>query len=322
MPDRMMQDKGAGQGPDIIGLGASTVDVLSLVEHLPAEDENMRALEISVQGGGPVATAIVTAARLGARTAMLDVIGDDWRGALIRSEFEHAGVDTSHLKLAKGSTSPTSCILVKQDSGARSIVWAPGNAAELSPDDLPRSVIRSARFLHINGRHWQACMEAVRLARASGVQVSFDGGAGRYRAELDQLVPLTDVCIVAREFAEKYTRQTDVEKAAQLLLQSGPRLVVITAGTQGSWIYARDGQAFQQPAYRMRSVVDTTGCGDSYHGAFLFGLVRGLSLAQASSLASAVAAINSQQLGGRVGLPTYEQVKSFLTQRAERLGDQ
>ncbi len=305
----------AAATPEIIGLGASTVDVLSLVEHLPAEDENMRALEISVQGGGPVATAIVTAARLGARTAMLDTLGDDWRGDLIRLEFEHEGVETSYLKLAPDSTSPTSCILVKKDAGARSIVWAPGTAPELAPEDLPRQALQSARFLHLNGRHWQACMAAVKLARAAGVQISFDGGAGRYRGELDELLPLTDVCIVTRDFAEKYTRQADITQAARLLMQAGPRLVVITGGTQGSWVFSHDG-SFHQPAYLMPGVVDTTGCGDSYHGAFLFGLLQGLDLEKTASLASAVAAINSQQLGGRIGLPTYAQVQSFLKEHS------
>jgi sugar/nucleoside kinase (ribokinase family) len=301
---------------DIIGLGASTVDVLSLVEHLPAEDENMRAVGISVQGGGPVATAIVTAARLGARTAMLDVLGDDWRGALIRAEFEREGVETEYLKIASGLTSPTSCILVKKDGGARSIIWAPGSAPDLSPQDIPRDVVGSARCLHVNGRHRQACMEAVKLARASGVQVSFDGGAGRYRPELDELVPLTDVCIVARDFAEQYTRQADLENAGRALMKAGPQLVVITAGAQGSWIYSRSGPSFHQPAYLMPRVVDTTGCGDSYHGAFLYGLLQGFDLKRTAALASAVAALNSQRLGGRVGLPTYEQAESFLDQRA------
>ncbi|HEX8993305.1 MAG TPA: carbohydrate kinase family protein [Anaerolineales bacterium] len=297
---------------DVIGLGASTVDILSLVDHLPAEDENMRAVGIRVEGGGPVATAMVTLARLNARVAMIDTIGDDWRGALIRDEFQREGVSVDYLKTGKGWTSPTSCILVKQESGARSIVWSPGTAPELPPDDLPRDAIASAGMLHVNGRHWSACMQAVRIARQAGVQVSFDGGAGRYRLELDQLVPLTDICIVARDFAEKYTREMDIGKAAEALLKSGPGLVVITAGTSGSWIHSREGRAFHQPAYRMPSVVDTTGCGDSYHGAFLFGLVRGMTLEQTAAFASAVAAINTQQLGGRQGLPTYEQVESFL----------
>jgi sulfofructose kinase len=297
---------------DVIGLGVSTVDVLSLVDHLPAEEEVLYADDISVQGGGPVATAIVTLARLGARTAMIDAIGDDWRGKLIEDEFRREGVDTSYLRVGAGWTSSTSCILVKKENGARSIVYSPGSAPEYSAAELPRAAMRGARMLHMNGRHREACLEAVRLARAAGVQVSFDGGAGRYRDELRQVVPLSDICIVARDFAEKYTQQTDIEKAAQMLLGCGPGLVVITAGTKGSWIYTREGQSFHQPAYLLPTVVDTTGCGDSYHGAFLFGLLKGLPLEKTASLASAVAALNSQRLGGRAGLPSYEQVIAFL----------
>lgn len=302
---------------DVVGLGASTIDVLSLVEHLPAEDENLRAISTSVQGGGPVATAMVTLARLGAKVAMLDAIGDDWRGQLIRQEFQREGVITEHLKIGKGWTSPTSCILVKQEDGARSIVWAPGTVAELSPADLPRAAIASARMLHLNGRHWGACVEAVSIAREAGVKVSFDGGAGRYRPELRQLLSLTDICIVARDFAEKYSDETEIEKAAGMLLNSGPELVVVTAGIQGSWIYARGGRSFHQPAYLLPKVVDTTGCGDSYHGAFLFGLLREMDLERTAAFASAVAALNSQQLGGRSGLPTYEQAQAFLSARAD-----
>jgi sugar/nucleoside kinase (ribokinase family) len=296
---------------DVIGLGVSTVDVVSLVDHLPAEEEVQRAIDITVQGGGPVATAIVTLARLGVRVAMIDVIGDDWRGALIREEFQREGI-VGYLKVSKDCTSSTACILVAKDNGARSIVYSPGTAPELSPADVPRSAIASAKILHVNGRHWDACLQAVRIAREADVKVSFDGGAHRYRPEMELLVPLTDICIVARDFAEKYTRETDICRAAEMLLKSGPRLVVITDGIKGSWIHSQEGQSFHQPAYQLPKVVDTTGCGDSYHGAFLFGLLKGLELKQTASVASAVAALNSQHLGGRGGLPTYEQVEAFL----------
>jgi sugar/nucleoside kinase (ribokinase family) len=227
-------------------------------------------------------------------------------------------VAVDYLKAGRGWTSSTSCILVKSGSGARSIIWSPGSAPEFSPADLPQAAIASARILHVNGRHWEACLAAVRIAREAGVQVSFDGGAGRYRQELDQLVPLADICIVARDFAEKYTRETDLDKAAESLLRSGPGLVVITGGTQGSWIHSRAGHSFHQPAYLFPTVVDTTGCGDSYHGAFLFALLKDMELERAASFASAVGAINTQQLGGRSGLPTYRQVEAFLADRAAR----
>ena len=296
---------------DVIGLGVSTVDILSLVDHFPAQEEVQRAIDMTVEGGGPVATAMVALARLGAKVAMIDAIGDDWRGAFIREEFQREDV-IEHLTVRKDCTSSTACILVRKDNGARSIVYSPGTAPELSGADLPGAAIASAKILHVNGRHWEACLQAVRIAREADVRVSFDGGAQRYRPEMEQLVPLTDICIVARDFAEKYTHETDIHKSAEMLLESGPGLVVITDGIKGSWVHSREAQAFHQPAYQLPRVVDTTGCGDSYHGAFLFGLLKGFGLERTAAIASAVAGLNTQRLGGRSGLRTYPQVDEFL----------
>jgi sulfofructose kinase len=298
---------------DVVGLGVSPLDIVTLVDHFPAEEGVQMALDTAVQGGGPVATAMVTLARLGARTAMLDAIADDWRGALVLAEFRTEGVCTNYLKVNPGRVSSTATVLVsRQAGGARAIVFYPGTTPELSPADLPRPEIESARFLHVNGRHWEACLQACRWARAAGVRVSFDGGAHRYRPELRQLVPLTDVCIAARDFAEKYTQVADIPRAADALLREGPRLVAVTDGVRGSWVWSREGEAFHQPAYLVPDVVDTTGCGDSYHGAFLFGLLKGWELKRTAALASAVAALNSRHLGGRRGLPTLEQAEAFL----------
>ena len=297
---------------EVIGLGASTVDILSLVDHFPCREEVQEAQEITVQGGGPVATAMVTLARLGARTALLDVIGDDWRGDVILNEFRRDGVCTDHLRRVAGATSATASVLVRRRDGARSIVFYPGTAPALSATDVSDQVIASAKILHVNGRHWEACLQACRYARERGVKVSFDGGAHRYNPEISQLIQLTDICIVARDFAEQCAQTTHVEQAAETLLVEGPELVVITDGANGSWIYPREESPFHQPAYLLPNVVDTTGCGDSYHGAFLFGLVLDFDLKQTAALASAVAALNAQKLGGRGGLPTFEEVTEFL----------
>ncbi len=297
---------------DVVGLGVSTVEVVSLVDHFPASEEVQRAIDMVVDGGGPIATAMVTLARLGARVAMLDSIGDDWRGALIREEFQRAGVMTEHIKQNVGCTSSTACVLVRKHDGHRTIVYSPGTAPELSPMDMPRMRVESAKILHVNGRHWDACLQAVRWARDTGVQVSFDGGADRYRPEMRQLVPLTDICIVAHDFAAKYTQESDIQKAAGVLLENGPKLVVITHGAEGSWIFPRAGRSFHQHAFLLPDAVDTISCGDSYHGAFLFDLVREMGLEKAAALASAAAALNSQALGGRRGIPTLEEAEAFL----------
>src|ERR1700690_2708520 len=97
---------------DVIGLGASTVDIVTLVNHFPKGKEVQQAVDMIVQGGGPIATAMVTLARLGAKPAMIDVIGDDWRGELIREEFQKEGVNIGYIEVYQGCTSSVSSILV------------------------------------------------------------------------------------------------------------------------------------------------------------------------------------------------------------------
>jgi sugar/nucleoside kinase (ribokinase family) len=65
---------------DVIGLGVSTIDILNVVDHFNSEEEVQRAVETAIDGGGPVATAIVTLARLGAKVMMIDSVGNDWCG--------------------------------------------------------------------------------------------------------------------------------------------------------------------------------------------------------------------------------------------------
>ena len=228
--------------------------------------------------------------------------GDDWRGTMIMAEYRQAGVATDFLRVVPEHTSSIATILVRQADGDRAIVYCPGSTPELTPADVPAEAICSAKILHINGRYLDACHHACRIARDAGVRVSFDGGAQRYRPEIRPLVAQTDICIVAFDFARQFTGETSIKAAAHALLAAGPALVVITDGVRGSWIYPREAKPFHQPAFPQADIVDTTGCGDTYHGAFLFGLSRQMSLPESAELASKTAAHNARFLGGRGGL--------------------
>lgn len=297
---------------DVIGLGASTVDVLTFVENFPRGREVQQARSTVIQGGGPVATALVTVSRLGGRTAMIDSIGDDWVGDLVLRDFGREGVKTETINVHRGQTTSISNILVSATDGARAIMFQPGSAPEPVLSEAQKTAIQSARILHMSGRYSKACMQAIELTKARNVLVSLDGGAGRFKPEMRTFVPLTDICIVARDFAEKYTGEQELSKSAELLLKQGPGIAVVTDGIHGSWVCTKDGLSFHQPAFLFPKTVDTTGCGDSYHGAFLFGLLRGFAIEKTATLASAVAAMNSQQLGGRSGIPNLDEVIKFL----------
>ena len=112
--------------------------------------------------------------------------------------------------------------------------------------------------------------------------------------------------VVAREFAETSTGERDIESAAARLATLCPRaeLIGITDGENGSWVFPRGGEPFHQPAFPVEKVIDTTGCGDVYHGAFLHALDRGLNYRKAAELASRAGAQNAGALGVRGALPT------------------
>ncbi len=297
---------------DVIGLGVSTLDFLNVVDHFPDKEEVQKSISSTTQGGGPVATAIVTLARLGAKTAMIDSVGNDLFGEQTVSEFKKEKVDTRFIKINHAFTSSSAIVVVRKNDGARTIIYSPGNSPDVSTQEISHELISQAEFIHINGRHFDACLKACEIAKIFGVKVSFDGGSHRFSEELRKIIPLTDICVVAKEFASSYTGEKEIASAAKQLLNSGPEIVIITDGLNGSFLFTKEIDGYHQKAYTLKNTVDTTGCGDSYHGAFLFGLIKGYNVYESMKIASAVSAINSTQLGGRTALPDFETVKKFL----------
>lgn len=300
----------------IFGIGVCTLDVISVVETFPGDEGVEMAREAITMGGGPVATALAAAASLGARTTMLDRFGDDWRSRLILGELQELGVNTSAAPTQPGAAASLATVLVRADDGARAIRFVRSTAAPLCNEDIDRDQLLSHRIVHCNGRHPEACLAAAEICKTScgATSLAFDGGAGRYREDLLPLMREADLPIVAHQFATAATGEVDVGAAAGRLAELCPRasLIGITDGARGSWVFPRDGKAFHQPAFTVDPVVDTTGCGDAYHGAFLFALDSGWSYERAAETASAAGAINAGKLGGRGGLPTTDGLAAMI----------
>jgi sulfofructose kinase len=296
---------------DIVGLGLATIDIMTLVPRLPEHDEVFRARRILLEGGGPVATALVAAARLGATTAYLGPIAPSTWGDLTRAGLEREGLDTRHAPTRPAGEQAVSVILVDGASGQRSILYDRGELLDLAPAEVPAELIASARALHLDGTHLEAACHAAEIARQADVLVSFDGGAGELWTGTERLLPLVDLLVVARRFAELRTGLADPLLAGPALLATyRPRQVVITDGARGCW-YWDDAEHFHQPAFSV-DVVDTTGAGDVFHGASLYATLQGWPAHRCLAFAAATAALKCRALGGRAGIPTRQQVESFL----------
>jgi sugar/nucleoside kinase (ribokinase family) len=157
----------------------------------------------------------------------------------------------------------------------------------------------------VEGMTW-----AVRVAREAGVPVVADFERGEMPGFPD-LLALVDHLIVSSEFAAWATGVGSPAEAAAQLWNADRRAVVVTCGAEGAWYVAGAGPARHQPAFAV-SAVDTTGCGDVFHGAYAAALVRGLDVGERVRFASAAAALKATRRGGQAGAPTLEQVETFL----------
>ena len=283
---------------------------------MPGLDEEIQMLETSQQGGGEVSTALVALARLGASVAYIGRIGDDPSGDLIKADFERFGVDISHLMVEKGTTSQTSIVLVDDKTGKRTILSVPFTAPEIAPSDIKPGFIEQAKYLLLDGTARQASLEAAGRARQAKIPVVLDADVQALDSDIHKLLELTDILIPSKGFSQGFAETDNVEEALGTLRSYGASIVLITLGERGSVCYAA-GHTFQIPSFEVE-VVDTTGAGDVFHGAFIQGLLQDWELAKAVKFATAVAAVKCTKLGGRAGIPSFEEAMGFLKTHGDR----
>ena len=301
---------------DVVGLGCACFDFLGVVPYMPGVDEEIDMLETSQQGGGEVATALVALANLGSSVGYVGKIGDDPIGSFIKEDFRRYGVDTGHLIVESGAVSDASVVLVDRQTGKRTILACRSTVSDLRPAEIGDGVIEQAKYLLLDGNYRLGTLEAARRARAAGVTVVLDADVSANDSEIHRLLRLTDILIPSRHFSRLYTKTEDVEKALGMLRSYGPEVLVITLGDEGS-ICSAEGEIFYAPGFQVE-VVDTTGAGDVFHGAFIHGMLHGWELRKVVEFASAVAAIKCTKLGGRAGIPSFEDTMEFLKSHGAR----
>ncbi len=302
---------------DIVGIGLCTFDILIHASELPDWDHPIRLEDVAFDGGGPCSTALCAASRLGAKTGLISTAGNDWFAVQKLKSLISFGVDVSHVLYRDRKENQVVSVNVDSKSGHRIFnTRTDFYDAPVTPEELDREYITEAEFLLLDGHYLEASITAARWMQEAGKRVMLDGGATTAPSLSDEkieLVRLTDVLICGDGFAQALTDESDLHAAGKAALAFGPRIVVITQGENGSDCFTVDG-TFHTPAFEV-DMVDTTGAGDVFHGAFLFGMLSGWDLKRTCVFASAVSAIECTFLGGRSGIPSFDQVCDFLDQR-------
>jgi len=292
---------------DMVGLGYCGLDYLCLLPGIPLDDK-VEILESLTQGGGPSATATYAAARLGSATAFASAVGDDERGRQILAGLREGGVDVGAIAVRPGAESPAAFCWIDAPTGKRSIAWTKGAAVPLAPGELDLELIGKAKVLHLDGHQTKAALAAAAHARSKGVDVSID--AGTLVPDIEKLLELCDIVIASEKFAARFTGDSDPASSVRKLFGSNRKFAAVTSGSEGSVGF--DGETlFRQAAFPVK-VVDSTGAGDVFHGAFVHRFAHGGTWADCLRFAAAVAALKCTKFGGRTGIPTLAETEMFL----------
>ena len=300
----------------IVGIGACVMDTLYTVPHYPGEDTKLRASGCKQAGGGPTATGLVAAAKLGADTAYIGVLSDDAAGKALKADFERYGVKTDLVRVCSGYRSFSSVIWLSEEGTSRTCVFDRGTLPPLQLSEAQKKVIAEADILMVDGNEMDAAVDAAMLIRKNHGKVLYDCG-GLY-PQVERLLAVTDVMIPSEEFALGHTGADNAGDAARELMDRyHPEVVVITQGRQGGLLY--DGERLvRYPIYPAR-VKDSNGAGDVFHGAFAAAILRGYSYETCCHFSSAVSAIKCTGIGARESVPDFATVKQYLKENGYEL---
>lgn len=300
----------------IVGIGACVMDTLVTVPHYPIEDTKLRASGTKLAGGGPTATGLVAASKLGEKAGFIGVLSNDSAGQFLLTDFVKYGVDVDNVQMVSGHRAFTSVIWLSADTASRTCVFDKGDLPPLKLSNEQIVSIKSAEILMVDGNEMDAAVEAAQTARENGVKVLYDCG-GLYEG-VERLLALTDIMIPSEEFALAHTGCKTVEEAAKKLYDTySPNFVVITMGKNGGLFY--DGSTSEKYPIFPVEVADSNGSGDVFHGAFAAGIVKGYEPLKCCYFSSAVSALKCTGVGARESVPSFETVKNFMKENGYEL---
>ncbi len=299
-------------------VGSLNMDLVSSVRRIPNPGETVIGGDLRTIPGGKGANQAVAAARLGGSVSMVGRVGNDLFAGKMIDNLIIAGVDVSHVtrdQLSSSGVALTSVDMVGQSS----TVVAPGANGKLSPEDVAAAVdlIRSASVLLLQ---LEVPMETVRaaakLAKENDTLVILNPAPAQLLTA--ELLALVDVIIPNENETALLTNhscdsQSELEQAAEHLVQTGVGSVIMTLGEQGA-LLAQKGQLTLFPAFTPKNVIDTTAAGDAFVGGFAAALAEGRPISEAIAWGNAAGCLAVEKMGAQNSLPNRTALEGMLAQ--------
>jgi sulfofructose kinase len=300
---------------DILGLGCLAWDKFLFVERSAQTDSKMPIVRQAEQVGGTGGSALRAAARYGAKAAWAGIVGTDGISQRALAALIADGVDVSLAKQDASSSVIQTWIVVDVRRQARTVYYDLGCVIPCSETFPADEAITSAKVLLVDTFGIDGAIRAANLAQRNKIPVVADCEVAE-AGGLAEFLDAADHLILPHAIAAEITAAQDPAAAVSRLWNDSREAVIVTCGEGGAWYRGKTMHAavvHHFPAFYV-DVVDTTGCGDVFHGVYAAALAAGLSLEDRLLHASAAAAMKAMHYPGE-SLPTREEIEAFLRSR-------
>jgi sugar/nucleoside kinase (ribokinase family) len=309
----------------VISIGDLVLDVV-LPVNLPIRAAQHQTAPFRRVEPGGAASFMIAARHMGLKVSAVGAVGADVFGTQLVDLLRAEGIDTTCIDAVPGSTSTLVIVLIDPESGEHVFVGNYGDGPEMAyPAGLDEQ-IAGADALFIMGytlaekRVLPVALRAIEQAAAVKVPVIVDVGPFLALVPRDQIawvVERTALLLMTEEEVPLVSDGLSGEAAYQKLLRAGPSALIVKSGPSGCTVISLEEQR-HIPGFSAK-VVDTVGAGDCFAGAFVAGMLRGLSLIDAARLANAMGAATVARIGAGRNAPTCAEVLDVLKQAGETL---
>lgn len=290
----------------VLCLGHVAYDITIPLDHFPVENTKNRVPERVECGGGPASNAAYLLGKWGVETYIAGIVGKDLYADKIKKEFEEVNVNIEYLEQDEKQQTTSSFIIANKEKGSRTIFTYRPDIIQMKPFKLKIE----PDIILIDGQEIERSKEV--LAKYPNAISVID--AGRAKDEIIELAKLVNYTVCSKEFAEVVTEmKIDYEKPNTLvalyrkLEQILKNNIVITLESKGC-LYQYQGKVKLMPSIKVKAV-DSTGAGDLFHGAFVYGLAKNMPYEEIIKIANITGALSVTKIGGRFSAPSKEEMK-------------
>ena len=290
------------------------------IDHFPIKEEDVRIARYMKKEVGGVCNFLIASSKLGLKVGIVGCIGEDENGKFIRDLLDEEGIDVISLDVIKGERTAIVLVFVDKD-GKHSFIGVNGAGIELCKAvDVDK--IKSSRAIYTSGHtlvrspSLDFTLDVIKKASELSIPVFFDPGplVDKIQTDiLDNFLAKTNTLLLNSIEVEFLTKTHELKQASEILLEKGVRTVVIKLGANGCFI-AQKNFSIHLPGFKV-PVVDTTGAGDIFNAAYIYGYLEQLPINYLGIIANAAGAIKVTRLGGGTQAPSKKELVNFLKEQ-------